>query len=222
MKIIHPDMQTIIEFEENKTLVLVIENPPFFRRFIQELHTQMIAGEGNFLVYQKNEPAKLNSCCTLIVNPINLDFNPKQISNAILKKVKECSVNEKNYTQTLNVNSFLMEYINTLIEDIDYPLSFSKEIDSSALFKIFNLKIEPESEDFLEQLCDYMKAFRDILNITTFIFANLKSYLLQEDLQLLYEYSFYEKINLFLIESTDRDFIKCEKKIIIDADLCEL
>ena len=56
--------------------------------------------------------------------------------------------------------------------------------------------------------------------MNNYVFVGLKQYLPISELERLYEYVFYEKINLIIIESIYTPLINGEKGWIIDKDLC--
>lgn len=72
----------------------------------------------------------------------------------------------------------------------------------------------------VENLWHYIKVMGDLLHIKVFAFVNLKSFLSNEELDLLYKQCFYEQKLLILIESHDSPFRTDEKKCIVDAEGC--
>ena len=67
-----------------------------------------------------------------------------------------------------------------------------------------------------------MRASAQILRKRLFVFVNLKSFLSQGELSKLYEFAFYEKLNLLLIEGISRDKLDGERIVIIDDQLCHI
>ena len=88
------------------------------------------------------------------------------------------------------------------------------------MFKIYNIKIEETQETLLISLIEYLKILVNYCGIKIVSFINLKSYLSEEEILELYKYSNYNKIQLLLIESTERTILQNEMVHIVDADKC--
>ena len=69
-------------------------------------------------------------------------------------------------------------------------------------------------------MIDYIRAYNKICKVSVFIFVNLKDYLESYELEQLYEFSEYEKLNLLLIEGHFSDVLDQEKNLIYDKDMC--
>jgi CRISPR type II-A-associated protein Csn2 len=80
--------------------------------------------------------------------------------------------------------------------------------------------IETSWETLLEQLIGYMQVMRQIYHIRIFTIMNLKQYFDETEIQGLYEFTFYEKIYLLVLESKYTECSKNEKCLIMDRDLC--
>lgn len=60
-----------------------------------------------------------------------------------------------------------------------------------------------------------------VLGKKLFIFYNLKACLSPEELELFYRSVFYEKLNVLLVEDTQRGIKSfCEDTLVVDKDLC--
>lgn len=98
------------------------------------------------------------------------------------------------------------------------------EIDSvESLIKLYNVSIDSSEKSLAEQLLLYMKICRDFFKKKLFVILNLKSFLSKDEIELFYKATFYEKFDLLLIESSQKEAPRdCEKVKIIDEDLCEI
>lgn len=85
--------------------------------------------------------------------------------------------------------------------------------------KLYNVKIDCEGIELLEKVVEYMKTMHQICHIKIFIFVGLKQYLTKQELEKLYEFVFYEKIILCIMEAEQTERIIGEKGWLLDKDL---
>ena len=114
---------------------------------------------------------------------------------------------------------FLMN-LNELADNSSYALEFDLEFEISLLLKIFNMHLLNNAQGLLENIIEYIKAQSRICNIKNFFFINLKDYLNEKDIDMLYEFVRYEKVNLILAESHQSHVNLHEKRWILDRDRC--
>ncbi len=110
--------------------------------------------------------------------------------------------------------------LNSAIDNMDYDICY-QEMDIKQLFKSIDIQFKKDSDNYVENLLQYMELMSEIRKIKIFILLNASSFLTLEELKYLYEQSFYKKYNLLLIDSQDmKIFSEVEQKIIIDKDAC--
>ncbi|MEG1028425.1 MAG: type II-A CRISPR-associated protein Csn2, partial [Oscillospiraceae bacterium] len=73
------------------------------------------------------------------------------------------------------------------------------------MFKEISPKIETKENTYLENICTYMSFMNCLFKYTTFIFFNLKCFLEEEELEDLYKFSNYNKLDLLLCENVERE-----------------
>ena len=225
MRLIHPVFENPFIFEENTVNVLVIENGKTFYQLTNELLNQINGENGGWVLSDENKVKDLNleKTFSFIIEPYTLDFNNKKIQNKLLAKLKDIAVDSEHYLLTNDIIGQNVVYIEKLIESIDYSLEYNNMPDINSLLKIFEIRLRPDYDSVLEKIIEYLKVVNQFLSINSFVFLNLKSYLTSEELESFYKDCFYNKYNLFLIESTDSEYrFDCEKHRIIDKDLCEI
>lgn len=70
---------------------------------------------------------------------------------------------------------------------------------------------------------EYMKMQRSFFGKEVFVFVNLKSCFSEEEIENFYQWVFYNKFKVLLLESFQREIpLKDENTVIIDKDLCEI
>lgn len=223
MKIASQELDKVIIFQENQVNELIIENVGLFQRFLWQI-LQQIEGscESSIFLTEEDKILSWEKNVEIIINPFQLDINQKKVLNRLYQNMSNI-VQEKGYY--LKLNELSSEIINLLTEiefDGDISLNYSMNIEPVQIFKMMDVKIETEGKTLLEKLTGYIKIVSELLLYKLIIFVNIKSYLNEEELSLLYQAAHYEKVHLLLIESCERKTLLKENRIIIDSDMCEI
>lgn len=113
-----------------------------------------------------------------------------------------------------------MRYLNDICDKVPYTLQFATELNPQELFKLYNVKLEEDYDSLIEKLTEYLKVLVLLRSIKLVVFVNLKDYLNEEQVKELYKITFYYKINLLLIESSQKKRIEGECYHILDEQDC--
>lgn len=219
MKIANAKYQLEIEFVENTTNVLVIENPTVMEEIVHELQQQSDGEEGNFVLSEKNKIFKMEKELMLIINPFSLDFNDKKIINKLYLELLQYGNELLNKKE--EINQLSVKLLDEIIDKSQYNnISFDLEIEWKEFFKLYGLKIDESYETLLEKLIEYIKILSDLCGIHLVCFVNIKNYLQDKEVNELYEIAYYKKVDLLLIESSDTRNLDNEHTFIIDRDRC--
>lgn len=161
--------------------------------------------------------------CTLIIDPFSLNINDKSIVNKMFSRLKTLAVNEEHYLETNKLKNTLYSYLESLLFDCDMPLMYQDDFDFSVLFRMMGTQFEVSGKTVLDTLLDYTAITAELLGFRLFFFVNIKQFLSYEELEQLYAFLCYTKINVVLLEGTfTENKHTCEKHYIIDNDLCEI
>lgn len=222
MKLVSSKYNIKIEFKENSINNLILENKIYLRNIIDDFINILKGEEGEFVLSKNNNILDIKNEIKLILNPFNLDFKDNKILNRIYKDMEEIGNESKNIKETREILNNLIEYLEIIISEIDYPLNYEMDIDFKKIFKVFNLEIQL-GDSFLEKILDYITIYRDIFKVNIFIFLNLKTYLTKEEYIEFYNYICQKKIFILNIETNqNKERYKWENTKIIDEDLCEI
>lgn len=223
MKIASQELEQVIVFQENQVNELIIENVGLFQRFLYQILQQLEgSGESSIFLTEEDKILSWEKNVEIIINPFQLDINQKKVLNRLYQNMSNI-VQEKGYY--LKLNELSAEIIDLLTEiefDGDISLDYSMNIEPVQIFKMMDVKIETEGKTLLEKLTEYIKIVSELLQCKLIIFVNIKSYLNEEELELLYQAAHYAKVHLLLIESCERETLLKENRIIIDRDMCKI
>lgn len=223
MMLAHPMFSKIIDFKNEMINILIIENQKFLTQLIEDIINQTNGENGDFVLSEDFIPLDMQKHLEIIIDFFNLDINNKKVLTAIYNKIKKIAYDDENYIKTENFKTEAFNYIETLINQTEYPLILDLQFDISGLLKLFDVKIEINSSTFLEKIIDYMSVLYEFLNRKCIVFVNLMSYLDISEIELLYKEIQYKKYNVLFIENSFKTKIgEYENIYIIDEDMCEI
>jgi CRISPR-associated protein Csn2 len=223
MRLVHPNWEYQIEFQENRLNTLVIESPMAMCRYIQELLLQSQGEEGLFVLSEKDELLNIAKELTVIIDPFSLDFNQRKIISKIITQIKDLAVGEDLFCETNEILSKLLQYAADLEFDMPFPLQHNESIEIVDVIKILGFRLSSEQPSLTEKLTDYFEVLRTFCGISCFVLCNMKSFLSDVDFLEFHKQVSYGKFNVLLLENMQREpFLSEEVRCIIDKDLCEI
>lgn len=179
---------------------------------------QCNGNDGDFLLSEE-KTLKIDKLMCTIINPFSIDFNNKKIISALYNNLAQ---NANDFIEEkAKINASIIALLDDIIDKEDYPnIDYTLDFSWNDLFKIYNIKINDVPETLLICLIEYLKVLINYCGIKVVGFINIKSYLSEEEILELYTYASYNKIQLILIESTERTILPNEIVHIVDADKC--
>lgn len=219
MKLVNAELILDIDIDENKPTVLVIENPKIMAEVVEQLYTLCLSGEGDFILSDNNKQLSIEKTTEIIINPFSIDFNSRKTQSKLYGELLEAESNyieEKAIIQTL-----IIDYLDKLSQSVPYEMISSElDLDSMKLFKLFNIRIEPQCESILEKMVEYTKVLARLLKKKLLVFVTIKNYLDDAEVEALYEMCNYQKISVLFMESHEQSFSFPVNTYIIDKDKC--
>ena len=219
MTLAYPLLARPLSFTENRINLLVIENRGELRRFLFSLRDQIDGLPGELVLGKNGEILEMSKNAILITDPFSLDFESRKLLTKITQDA--CSAGNEYAEELHSLMVRLNEIAMKISRSLGYDAAFEPVDSFDELIKILNFHIDREEMSFPESLLEYMKLQRLFFNKKLFVFYNLKACLSMEELNLFYKSVFYEKLDVLLVEDTQRrESLPCESCIIIDKDLC--
>lgn len=209
-------------FDETHPAVLSVENPQAFTQLLTNLQELEQGYTDNCSFYENNELVRTEKRLEIITDPFAVDPNQRKILNALYTILEKQMWTAENMQQTNELLSSVQGYLMHLADAVDYPIAFDEQMQSTALFKAWDMRLEMEDESLLERLDSYLSACREFLKKDVFFFVNLHAYLATDQLELLYKSAAYHKSKLILLEAHEAEPLPQEVRIILDRDLCQL
>ena len=219
MKLLHEDLKQEIVFKEGYINVWVIESKALLNRFVRELMSQFDEHEGGFVLYDGRELLRIKDTVNIITDYFSISPNNKNMKGKIIKILDEIAEGEM-LCATQELKSRIQQYLEFLIERTDLNLEYDNAFSVNGLLKLLDVRAEENYGNLLENICAYLKLTVSLLPDQLFVFVNLKQYLDASDIDALYKFVEYEKINVLLIENIITERRDNEKYLILDRDFC--
>lgn len=223
MKLLHKDFKFVFEMKENERSLLIVEQPSVFLKLVKELFSEISEEESKFVLSENNVPIKMKDYLNCIINPLNITLNDRKLLNKLGELLKKEIVSSDLLVENNEVISAIENYALHIMQCADWDLTYSDKIDVQSLLKFLGIQFCDKQETLVEKIMDYVKVSHELLGIKCFVFVHLLSYLTEYELEKLYEYSEYQKVNILLLESHQPEEIESfSNVVIIDKDACEI
>lgn len=218
MKLVNSKYNLSMEWEENKSTTLIVENKDNMLNIINNLINQLSGQEGDFVLSDEVK-VKWEKQVDFVLEPFTINFNNKKIISKMYEQMFDVSKDEiEDYN---SINNVIINAIDKVTQRVEYNnIVYNLDFDWKNIYKLYDVKIGEDYDNLSEKIEEYIKIIADVLHIKLVIFLNLKEYLSKIELENIQQICFYKKINLLLLESEEREKIENEKTFIIDKDRC--
>lgn len=218
MKLVNSKYNLSMEWEENKSTTLIVENKDNMLNIINNLINQLSGQEGDFVLSDEVK-VKWEKQVDFVLEPFTINFNNKKILSKLYEQMFDVSKDEiEDYN---SINNVIINAIDKVTQRVEYNnIVYNLDFDWKNIYKLYDVKIGEDYDNLSEKIEEYIKIIADVLHIKLVIFLNLKEYLSKIELENIQQICFYKKINLLLLESEEREKIENEKTFIIDKDRC--
>ena len=215
-------LETVLSLTPETPQLLIVESPQQFYNTVSVLNGQMAGEDGEFVFSEEGKEISPGKAGEIVTDLFNFDLNDKKIITLLYKKLEKNFNNGELIVKFNELNSFAVNFLEDLFFDVPFSLSY-EEVGVTDYLKFYSVKIEKNYENFLEKIICYINILVELKCCRFVIFVNLKSFLSDGDLLMLYSHCLKEKVSLLLIESSVlRPVLPEEKAVIITEDLCEI
>ncbi len=219
-KLAHPNITKMICFEEDAVNSLVIENRDFFRQCIKDLYNRCEGHDGNFVLSEDSKVIECSKHMELITTFVPFEINKKTLLTRLCTYAEKASMSESNYESTQTLVSEIERYLDSLFDNLSYSFEYDK-LNMSSIIKAAGVVIADDYESELEKIIDYMQLVTELEKERIFVFVNMRSYFSDSDMDRFVKDVLSRKFRILLIDNSDNKMLTGEKRITIDADLCE-
>ncbi len=219
MKIILPEIDYVFDCGQEKCCSIIVENQKLLYKILKDLTTQMEGESGKSVLSENNKTLSMTKSCELISQFAPFDINRKNLLTKINARMQHLAVSDEHHMQIRELMAQwerdLLELSMEMVGNFEFP-----KISVESIIKAAGVQIEDIYDSLGEQLLDYFELVQEYDGKKLFVLVNLRSYLLDEEMELFLDGILARQIEILLLESTERKILKHEKRFIVDQDLC--
>lgn len=221
MKLAYRSLKNPLPLGENAPVVLVLENPVFFRDTISMLLSQLEGYEGDFFLSEKSKELKLSRCAQIVLEPFRLELNQRKVLTKLYESLSQLAAAPGFVEETQAMRTYLSRYLLRLMAESADRLDFNSDFNVTDVLSAASVRFSDDG-GVLERLVAYARLCRDFLGMPILILVGLANYLTEEETAAFYREMEYEKVRLLQIERFCPVKVANELFYVIDGDLCEV
>lgn len=160
----------------------------------------------------------------MIIDVFNIDFNQKKIQNALYNKIEKIYKQEfERMSEFQNVFQNLQLNVLDVFNEFPFEFNYKESIGIQEYLKLLGLKISNNKEKIIDTIFSLIDVVEYLSIAKLLIFVNIKLYLGNDEIQEVYKYAMYKKVNILLIETgEEKEPFENEKILYIDSDYDEI
>lgn len=209
-----------IDIQAGYVCSIVIENPRAMYSFVCDIYAQCSGESGKVVLSENYEPMDLKKTTELITQLVPFSINKKELLNKIYAQLNSLAFKDEFYQSTQEMLSYSERYLYKLTESFSNLFAMKHPDDISWLVKGFGLGYDETGLTLSEKLFEYMLAVSEYLKKDIFIIVGLRSYLTDKQAYGLYKSALLSGITLICVDDRISTLLDCEKRTIIDDDMC--
>ncbi len=220
MKLVYPEINSVITIEQGRINSLIVENQGLLYRLVDDIHNQLQKRDGKAVLSQNDEVLDIYKNIELLTDVYNIDLNSKSIISKITDELTKKAVDEVHYEPTMKLISSLQTYFEDLVWDMDCEISCN-EINAKQLIKTFNFEVVQDTVNLSEQILKYVELVRQFLGEKLFIFVNFRGFVENEQYQYFVDTLNEHGFQVLFVDNKEYPMLLDENRLVIDIDLCE-
>lgn len=220
MRLCFPEIENVFIFDGSFVNSLIIENQRLFRDFVYDLYGLAQGNDGKSVLSVDFSPVAFHKKAELITDFLAFDINSKTVISKVQSILEKSAVSSENYLYTQKNLADNENWLAEIGRDLPFDTEVTK-LSVSNLLKSFGVAVKDDSESLAEKLINYMELIRELDSDKLFIFVGLRSYITDEEAEFFFDTAVKHCYKILLIDSSEFNIIKNEKRTVIDKDLCE-
>lgn len=225
MRLVFSGLENPLKLTAGETSVLQVENSALFARIVSSLQT----GLGHqamepYSLWEDDGEVKPGNALMVVPDALNLPWDDRAFMTTITKRVeREFLEDEDLRMQVEEAERAIKMRLSRLNLGFNADLGFGLEWDLKRYLKFLGFGAAPqEDRSFLDNLLNFLSFALDAGFRKTIVFVNLKTFLTENELQMLYDHVFFLKLSLLLLENKiDTMSYRHENKLAVDLQFLE-
>ncbi len=220
MMILCKDCGVEIKFDTCHFHTLVIENKTLLRNITFSFHNEI--PEDYFVFSDNYVPFEFCKKGIYVPNVIGFEMNNKKLMTKINVELERILNNELS-EDFFDVKSRLLNLAERLVQESDFDIDCSYEINPRDIVKLFSMEIARQDNDFAYDFIRYIQLFVQYLGISLVVVSEIHNYFDKEELDLIFNTLLLSEVQVLCIESMQPNSPSRYEKIhVIDSEFCEI
>ena len=220
MKLVYPEIQTVLQFGDGKFPSVVIENPNLFYRFIDDLFRQYNGESGEAVLSENDVPISISGNLELMTNFFPFEINRKNLLAKISAQLEKSALAPEFFERGQQLVSTVENFMLDLEFKNDLDLEFPK-LSVSGILKSAGIYLKEDDLPLAEKILTYMELMLANNLASVFVFVNLRSVMDKETMEKFTVTCSAHEYNIMLIDNREYEKLSLETRTVIDIDLCE-
>lgn len=222
MKISHPKLNTVLQFNRQEITSVVIEDKAFYEEFIVDIYNQINRIEESMFFSEEDKIKNMDKEFDFIVSTFDLSYSDKKIQKNLIKLLSDEIYESDISLRLLDAYSAISSALEQLKLSCQYEIDYENDLIITDIFKNFNVNIEQPTGRFVEKLLDYIPNMHDLTGKDIFVIANCDVFLEKEDYVHIEKMVKYHDVSVIFIRNEQIELPIYQNEYIIDMDFCEL
>lgn len=219
MKLTYPWFHTVLEWDGSTVQSLVIENSGLLYRFLCDLRAQINGADGEVIVSEKGNPIPISKRVELLTDFIGWDGNNRKVVSKLVGILDKASAEDPFLQERTVILSELEKYIYGLADSQDLAVCLDN-LSIAALLKAVGIRIDIEYASLGDRVFSYLDFVSRCEGDKLFILYGIRSILSLGELEIFVQTVLQHDMKLLLVDSASYPLLTCEKRVVIDLDLC--
>ena len=225
MRIAFEGLERPIEFIPGNVTTLQIESPVLFSRIVRAAFS---LDEDNaferYSLWDGEERIKAKDSFLLVNDLLNLPWDHRLLFGSIMKKMEIEFLEDEDLRQAVEASQReLSRKLLSIGMSYDSDYGYGVEWDFKRYLKMMAFGIDTHDDDpYIDNVIKFLSLAFDANCEQVIVFANLKTFLSENDLKIMFDHVFSTGLKLFLLENKcDNNSYENEKKYVVDMQFLE-
>ncbi len=220
-------LENDIIFKEEYINVLQIQDKKLFTNVINSLNDNINNIEDTkerIIILDNDIEIKIEKEVLMIIDVFNIDFNQKKIQSALYNKIEKIYKQEfERMSESQTIFQKLQLNVLDVFNEFPFEFNYKESIGIQEYLKLLGLKISNNKGKIIDTVFSLIDVVEYLSAAKLLVFVNLKLYPSDDELNEIYKYAMYKKVNILLIETgEEKEPLENEKILYIDSDYDEI
>lgn len=221
MKFAHYDIERVFNTEGSLVNTVIIENQRFFYRLLMELNAQTNGSGGKCTVSIDDMPVPMDKYVEVLDVFAPFEINRKPLLSKVNAALEKNAVAGEHWEETGEILRVVSEYLDKLAFDFPCDIIFPK-VAIGTIIRNAGVELRDSYSSLCEKVIDYMELVRQFDRDKLFVTVNFRSYVEDEEAEQFLQTILSHGYHILMLESSERNRLTHENRLIIDSDLCEI